>query len=80
MSGHAPKECHLIIHNGNIAGRVTSIAHSEAVGQHVGLAVIAPDLTAEGTRVHIRADGGTMVEARVTKFPFYDPAGERQKA
>ncbi len=80
FTGHPPKECHLIIHNGNIAGRVTSIAYSEAVGQHVGLAVIAPDLTAEGTRFHIRADGGTMVEARVTQFPFYDPAGERQKA
>jgi sarcosine oxidase subunit alpha len=80
FAGEAPKECHLIIRNGNIAGRVTSIAYSETLGQHVGLAVIVPDLTAEGTRFNIRADGGRMVEAVVSRFPFYDPAGDRQKA
>jgi sarcosine oxidase, subunit alpha len=77
--GLAPRECHLIIRNGQIAGRVTSIAFSPALGKHVGLAVIAPDLAADGTRFFIRAEGGRMLEAEVAKFPFYDPAGARQK-
>jgi sarcosine oxidase subunit alpha len=79
FSGDAPKECHLVIRNGEIAGRVTSIAFSESVGQHVGLAFVAPDLAQEGTRFNIRADAGRMVEAKVVKTPFYDPAAERQR-
>ena len=80
LRGPAPKECHLVIRNGEIAGRVTSITLSEALGHHVGLAYVVPDLAAEGTRFNIRADGGAMVEATVVKTPFYDPAGDRQKA
>ena len=79
FAGEAPKECHLIIRNGNLAGRVTSIAFSETLGRHVGLAVIAPELAVEGTRFNIRADGGRIVEALVSKLPFYDPAGDKQK-
>ena len=79
FSGEAPKECHLVIRNGDIAGRVTSIAFSESVGQHVGLAFVAPELAQEGTRFNIRADGGRMVEAKVVKTPFYDPSAERQR-
>jgi sarcosine oxidase subunit alpha len=77
--GIAPKECHLVIRDGQIAGRVTSVAWSPAIGRHVGLAVIAPDLAVNGTRFFIRGDGGRMLEAQVAPFPFYDPAGERQK-
>jgi sarcosine oxidase subunit alpha len=80
FAGEAPKECHLVIRDGQIAGRVTSIAFSEALGQHVGLAYVPVDAVAEGTRFNIRADGGRMVEATVVKTPFYDPAAERQKA
>lgn len=75
----APKECHLVIRVGDIAGRVTSIAFSPALGRHVGLAFVSPDLAVEGGAFTIRADGGRMVTARVAKTPFYDPAGERQK-
>ena len=75
----APKECHLVIRDGNIAGRVTSIAFSPSLGRHVGLAFVAPELAAEGGRFFIRADGGRMVQAAVAKIPFYDPAGQRQK-
>ncbi len=77
--GVAPKECHLVIRNGRIAGRVTSVAHSPALGRHVGLALLAPDLTELGTRFFIRADGGRMLQAEVAPTPFYDPDGERQK-
>jgi sarcosine oxidase subunit alpha len=75
----APKECHLVIRDGNIAGRVTSIAWSPALERHVGLAFVSPDLAVQGGQFMVRADGGRMVAARVAKTPFYDPAGERQK-
>ena len=75
----APKECHLVIRDGKIAGRVTSIAFSPSLERHVGLAFVAPELAAEGGRFFIRADGGRMVQAAVAKIPFYDPAGQRQK-
>jgi sarcosine oxidase subunit alpha len=80
FSGEVPKECHLVIRDGNIAGRVTSIAYSESLNRHVGLAFVPPDLAADGTPFNIRAGGGRMVQAVVVKTPFYDPAGERQRA
>lgn len=75
----APKECHLVIRGGRIAGRVTSIAYSPSLLRHVGLAFVDPELAAEGGHFFIRADGGRMVQATVSKFPFYDPVGQRQK-
>lgn len=74
-----PKECHLVIHDGQIAGRVTSIAYSEAVGEVIGLAFVAPERAQPGTRFGIRGDGGVMVNATIVKPPFYDPEGARQK-
>ena len=74
-----PKECHLVIHDGQIAGRVTSIAYSEAVGKVVGLAFVAPERARPGTRFGIRGDGGVMVNATIVKPPFYDSEGARQK-
>jgi sarcosine oxidase subunit alpha len=76
----APKECHLVIRDGQIAGRVTSIAFSPALERHVGLALVVPDMAAEGTGFFIRAAGGRMVHAQVVPTPFYDPSGARQKA
>ena len=78
FSGEPPKECHLVIRNGDMAGRVTSIAFSESLGCYVGLAFVAPEMAQEGARFTIRADAGHMVEAQVVKTPFYDPAAERQ--
>ena len=79
QGGQAPKECHLVIRDGNIAGRVTSIAWSDALQRHIGLAFVEPDLAADATPFFIRADGGAMVQAKVVPTPFYDPAGARQK-
>jgi sarcosine oxidase subunit alpha len=76
----APKECHLVIRDGQIAGRVTSIAFSPALERHVGLAFVAPEMAVEGTRFFIRAAGGRMVQAQVVPTPFYDAEGARQKA
>ncbi len=78
-SGAVPKECHLIIRGNDIAGRVTSIAFSETLGCHIGLAFIIPELAEEGTAFAIRADAGKMVSAVVAKAPFYDPSAQRQR-
>lgn len=75
----APKECHLVIHQGQIAGRVTSITFSESLDRYVGLGFIIPELANEGAAFQIRGDGGALIDAVVAKPPFYDPAGERQK-
>jgi sarcosine oxidase subunit alpha len=75
----APKECHLIIRDGQIAGRVTSVAFSPTLGKYLGLAFIVPRMSGKGTRFFIRADRGRMVEVEVAPLPFYDPAGERQQ-
>jgi sarcosine oxidase subunit alpha len=75
----APRECHLVVRNGAIAGRVTSIAWSDTLGKHVGLAFVAPDMVEVGSPFFIRADGGTMVQARVVPTPFYDAEGLRQR-
>lgn len=78
-AGPMPKECHLVIRGAEIAGRVTSVAFSESVGQVIGLSFVQPDQTQVGTSLQIRVDGGAMVEATVVKPPFYDPDGLRQK-
>jgi sarcosine oxidase subunit alpha len=80
LFGPPPQECHLVIDGDDIGGRVTSICHSEALGRHVGLAMVAPHLAAPGTRLAIRRSGGTEVAATVCPTPFYDPQGLRQKA
>ena len=74
-----PKECHLVIDNGAIAGRVTSITHSRALQKSVGLAMLSPALAQIGRDIQIRIDDGAMLAARVVSAPFYDPQNQRQK-
>jgi len=74
-----PKECHLIIDKGAIAGRVTSVTHSRALNKSIGLAMLSPDLAQVGRDIHIRIDNGDMLAARVVGAPFYDPKNLRQK-
>ena len=75
----SPRECNLVIRNGAIAGRVTSIAWSPTLGKFVGLAFVAPDMAKVESRFFIRGSDGRMFEAQIAPLPFYDPAGERQK-
>ncbi len=77
-SAPAPKECHLVIRNGDIAGRVTSVTRSPTLGKVVGLAYVPPDLAEPGKRFEIRVDGGRMVTAETVAVPFYDPENKRQ--
>jgi len=71
-AGGAPSigEANLLIHNGNIAGRVTSIAHSPTLGRTIGLAMASPQLSEPGTNLVIRASDGRQVGARVVRTPF----------
>ncbi len=74
-----PKECHLVIRDGAIAGRVTSAARSPTLDKVVGLAYLPPDLASIGARFEIRIDGGRMVKAQVAATPFHDPENTRQE-
>ncbi|HZO91460.1 MAG TPA: glycine cleavage T C-terminal barrel domain-containing protein [Chthonomonadaceae bacterium] len=77
-AGPMPKECHLVIENGQITGRVTSICFSPTLGQVIGLAYVAPSQAAPGSAFQIRAEEGAMVTATVVEIPFYDPKNLRQ--
>ncbi len=74
-----PKECHLIIDRGAIAGRVTSVTYSRALNKAIGLAMLAPELAQLGRDIQIRVDNGDLLAARVAAAPFYDPKNARQK-
>jgi sarcosine oxidase subunit alpha len=75
-----PKEGHLIIDKGAIAGRITSVTHSRALNQAIGLAMLSPPLAQVGRDLQIRIDNGDLLAARVAPTPFYDPGNLRQKA
>lgn len=78
-AGPAPQECHLVIEDGDIAGRVTSIALSPSLRRHVGLAFVPPDMAEPGRRFAIRLSNGDLVPANVTPSAFYDPDNARQR-
>lgn len=77
--GIAPQECHLVIANDDIAGRVTSIAFSPALKRYIGLAYVKPELAAIGNPITIRLSDRSLVSATVSSTPFYDPDNMRQK-
>ncbi len=75
-----PKECHLVIDAGAIAGRVTSVVHSRTLDKSIGLAMLAPSLARSRGEFEIRGEHGEMLEARIVATPFYDPKNARQGA
>ncbi|GAB2178861.1 2Fe-2S iron-sulfur cluster-binding protein [Dongia sp. agr-C8] len=74
-----PEECHLVIRDGAIVGRVTSAVHSPNLGKVVGLAYVHPDDAKPDAKIAIKIDGGRMIEARVVALPFYDSEAKRQE-
>jgi sarcosine oxidase subunit alpha len=72
-------ECHLAIDSGNIAGRITSIAWSEALQKTIGLALLTPSLAVAGGRVQFRDDTGALHAALLVDPPFYDARNQRQR-
>lgn len=77
--GTVPQECHLIIEQGDIAGRITSIAWSPSMQRHIGLAFVRPDLAVDNNVISVRLSDGSMVKAGIHPTPFYDPKNTRQQ-
>lgn len=73
-----PIENHQVIQDGELAGRITSIAHRSTLGHPIAMAFVRPDLTTVGTKLTIRVGDGSLVPAIVAAMPFYDPDAERQ--
>jgi sarcosine oxidase, subunit alpha len=73
-----PRESHLVIDNGQIAGRVTSCCLSPTLGRCIGLALVTPAIAA-GRVMRIRVDQGKEIDAEIVAPPFYDREGERQR-
>jgi sarcosine oxidase subunit alpha len=74
----APKECHLVIEDGEIAGRVTSAVLSPTLGKVIGLAYVPAERSSIGQRFTIRIEKGRLIEAEIVPPPFYDPQNQRQ--
>ena len=77
-AGPILKECHLVIDSGEIAGRVTSVTFSPALGRVIGLAYVKPEQSKFGSSIEIRVDRSKMIRATVVRTPFYDPENLRQ--
>jgi sarcosine oxidase subunit alpha len=73
------RECHLVVDEGGIQGRVTSVVRSPALGHTVGLAFVGGAAVAAGS-FEIRVDRTRRVPARIVPTPFYDPESSRQHA
>lgn len=69
-----PDECCLVLREGRIAGRVTSIAHSPSLNKVIGLAYVAPQEATAGCQFVIRHHDGSDVVAIVTPLPFIGAA------
>ncbi len=79
FQGTPPQECHLVIADNDIAGRVTSIAFSPTLKRYIGLAYVKPELAEMGNRISIRLSDCSLISATVSPTPFYDPGNSRQK-
>ncbi|MDZ4097267.1 MAG: glycine cleavage T C-terminal barrel domain-containing protein, partial [Methylophilaceae bacterium] len=67
-----PKDCNLVIAQGEIKGRVTSIAYSPTLNKVIGLAFLSPQMVKKDHAFEIRCDSGAMVQAQVTATPFIE--------
>jgi sarcosine oxidase subunit alpha len=74
------EECHLVINNGAIAGRITSVAYSPHCQAVIGLAVLDIGLTEVGTKLEVRVTNGDLIPIEVSDPSFYDPDNSRQRA
>ena len=74
-----PLEGHLVLQGPDISGNVTSCEFSPTLNAIIGLAYAAFDQSTPGQQIPIRVEGGVMVQATVTKLPFFDPDNQRQE-
>ena len=78
-NGEMPEECHLVIEDGDIAGRVTSCARGVGADGVIGLAYVRPHQAEPGREIEIRGATGRAIAATVVALPFYDPDNRRQE-
>jgi sarcosine oxidase subunit alpha len=64
---------------GKPVGQVTSARWSPRLERVIGLVMVPPALSEDGTAITI-SDTGTRLAATVQTAPFYDPEGERLRA
>ncbi len=57
-----PKECHLVIGQGAVAGRITSVTHSRTLNKAIGLAMLSPALARSGGEIDIRGERGEITQ------------------
>ena len=74
-----PEEASLVIHNGKVAGRVTSSRFSPAANATVGLAWVPVERAVNGETLEIRVNSN-LVKAVVQDEPFYDPEGHKLRS
>ncbi len=74
-SKQIPQECNLVIENGEIKGRVTSITFSPSLQKHIGLAYVHPNQAAINSTFEIRTDNGRLINATVASAPFIKAGG-----
>ena len=72
------EECNLIIHENDIAGRITSVSYSPYCKATVGLAMLDADSLPADDIIMIKTTSGEMIPAQVATLPFYDPKNLRQ--
>lgn len=66
----SPLDCNLIISEGEIIGRITSIAFSPTIQKYIGLAYLPPNKAKSGQLFYIRNDIGELIDATVAGVPF----------
>ncbi|MCX7627821.1 MAG: 2Fe-2S iron-sulfur cluster-binding protein [Methylophilaceae bacterium] len=69
-----PDECCLVLRDGAIVGRVTSIAHSPTLNRTIGLAYVAAEDAVPGATFVIRHQHGMDILATVVPRPFVGEA------
>lgn len=65
-----PDECCLVLSEGQIVGRITSIAHSPTFNKVIGLGYVAIQDAVKGSHFTIRHQDGSDVVATVAPLPF----------
>ena len=75
----AIEECHLIIEQGAIVGRITSVAYSPHRAALIGLAMLDIELAEVGREISVRTTDGTVNVVTQVDTPFYDPDNSAQQ-
>ena len=74
-----PDLASLVLCDGKLGGRITSIGQSPVAGGTIGLAWVPATLARNGETISIQING-RLVNAVVHDEPFYDPSGAKLKS